>query len=578
MCGQISSTHSGKNVTLAGWVHRRRDHGGIIFIDLRDRSGIMQLVLDPNKLKDAHTLRNEFCIKVTGTIQKRAPEAINEKIPTGHFELPVEELTIFSASKVLPFQLDEATQVDEELRLTYRYLDLRRHVTHDRLKLRSDVVFAIREYLHGQGFYEIETPILSRATPGGAREFLVPSRFNPGTFYGLPQSPQIYKQLLIAGGMERYFQVARCFRDEDLRSNRQPEFTQLDLEMSFVDENDVFKIGEGILATVWKTAFKEELSVPLKRYTYQEAFKRFGSDKPDMRFNLEINDITPLFAGTTLSFLKATLEAGGQVGALCVKGHDFTRSELEHWVNMTIKQYGAKGLLYVRFNDDKTSDSPVSKFLPADFFDQAKKLIPDLTTKDTLFVVAGPYNESWASLGKLRLALGKELKLIDTKKWDMFWVVNFPLFEWSKEGKCWTSAHNPFTSPTADWEGKPFDQVTSRSYDLVINGEETAGGAIRIHDSETQTKIFEILGITRDEANKKFKYLLDAQDFGYPPDAGFAFGIDRLIMLLTGTDSIRDVIAFPKTQSGMCPMMQTPAEVDPQALVDLNIKMLPVKK
>ena len=576
-CGLINETFVDKEIFLAGWVHRRRDHGGIIFIDLRDRTGLMQLVIDPaiseDTAKAAHSIRAEFVISVRGKVIKRSPNMVNEKIATGAYEFRVEELSILSHSKPLPFQLDEADKVDEEIRLKYRYLDLRRPEMHKLIKLRHDMIFEMRQYFNAQEFYEIETPLLSKSTPEGARDFLVPSRTTPGSFYALPQSPQIYKQLLMASGMERYFQIARCFRDEDLRANRQPEFTQLDVEMSYIHENDIQNVMEGLVSRLWKKFKGIDLELPLKRYKFDDVYRRFGSDKPDMRFDLEIKEITPLFKNTELKFLKSVVETGGSVGALCVKNKNFSRTELENWVSTAIKGLGAKGLLYIRFNEDGTADSPVSKFLGADFFAQACEIIPDLTVNDTLFVVAGEYLHSWGTLGKLRVELGKSLNLIDHNKLAMFWVTDFPMFEYDDENKKWTFVHHPFTSPEKGWESMDLGKVKARAYDLVCNGEELGGGSIRIFDSETQSKVFETIGIDRESAQEKFGFLLEAQELGFPPHGGIALGVDRLIMYFGGTPSIRDVIAFPKTQSGACLMMDTPSDVDDKQLKEVHIKV-----
>jgi len=575
-CGEVNKGFEGKEIFLAGWVHGRRDHGGVIFIDLRDRTGLVQLVFNPQvnaqATEQAHALRAEFVISVRGKVIARAPEAVNPKMPTGTLEIKVDHLSIVAIAKPLPFQLEEAEHVDEEIRLRYRYLDLRRPAMHDHIKLRHDVTFAMREYFDRLGFYEIETPMLTKSTPGGARDFLVPSSVNPGTFYALPQSPQIYKQLLMASGMDRYFQIARCFRDEALRANRQPEFTQLDLEMSFIQESDIQDICEGLIAILWKKFLGIELSLPLRRYTFDEVMARFGSDKPDMRFGLEVHDMTKLFADTELKFLKTTVAQGGKIGALCVKEKEFSRSELEHWVNTAIKGLGAKGLLYIRFNADGTSDSPVAKFLPSDFFRQAREVIPDLEPNHTLFLVAGPYLEAWSMLGKLRIELGKQLGLIDTKQWNMFWVTDFPMFEWDAETKHWNAMHHPFTSPQKDWEAMAMGDVRARAYDLVCNGEELGGGSIRIFDATAQAKVFEAIGLSPEVAQQKFGFLINALEYGFPPHGGIALGIDRLIMLFAGTASIRDVIAFPKTQSGACLMMDAPSTVEESQLKELHIK------
>lgn len=575
-CGQINEAHVGKDICLAGWVNRRRDHGGVIFIDLRDRTGLMQLVFNPSNApqatEKAHDVRSEFVMAVKGKVIRRSPEAINEKLATGAFELMVSEVVVFSSCEPLPFQIDDEEKISEELRLKFRYLDLRRKKMHDIIKIRHEMLHDVRNYMHEQGFYEIETPILSKSTPEGARDFLVPCRLQPGTFYALPQSPQIYKQLLIAGGMEKYFQIARCFRDEALRANRQPEFTQLDIEMSFIDETDIQSLCEGIFSRLWKKFLHYDITLPLPRFTFDEVFARFGSDKPDMRFGLEIKDISKIFESTSINFIKSILDAKGKVGSLCVKNKSFGRAELDTITDYVTKELGAKGLIWVRWKEDGTCDSSINKLLPTNFLELVRQVLPDITIADTLLIVVGSYEEAWTVLGQLRLMLGKKLNLIDTNQWNMFWVVDFPMFEWNKDEKKWDARHHPFTSPAGDWENMELADVKARAYDLVCNGEELGGGSIRIHSADVQQKIFNLIGITPEQAKKKFGFLLEAQSFGYPPDGGIAFGIDRLVMMLAGTDSMRDVIAFPKTQSGSCLMMQTPSTVDESQLKELQIK------
>ncbi len=575
-CGKVNESLVDKEVFLTGWVRNRRDHGDLIFVDLYDRTGIVQVVfrqdINDTALKDAHTLRAEFVISIRGIVEHRSEQNINPKMATGAIEVMVRDLTIVNKSRPLPFQLDEAAQVDEELRLQYRYLDLRRKEMLDIFKLRHDVIFAVREYLNTLDFFEVETPLLSKSTAEGAREFLVPSRLSPGMFYALPQSPQIYKQLLMVAGFDKYFQIARCFRDEDLRANRQPEFTQFDLEMAFVQESDIQDTTEGVMNAIWEAVYKKSLDLPLKRYSYDEVFARFGTDQPDMRFDLEIKDITNLFVDTELSFLQSVIKKDGKIGCVVVPEKQFSRSELQQWVDCATKKLGAQGLIYVRFDENGTPDSPVARFLGNDFYKKVSAQIPGITTNDTLFIVAAPYEDAWTVLGKLRLELANALNLIDKTKQSLFWVTDFPMFEWSKEDKRWSAKHHPFTQPQAGWESKDPSLVKARAYDLVFNGQELGGGSIRIHDATMQKKIFEILGFSTDETQKQFGFLLEAQELGYPPHGGLALGIDRLIMILAGTNSIRDVIAFPKTQSGHCPMMDTPAEVEPKKLRDLYIK------
>ena len=575
-CGLVTQEHLGASITLAGWVNKRRDHGGLIFIDLRDRSGLMQIVFNPDFSKEAHKeahhLRSEYVVSITGKVVKRTPETINKDIATGHFELQVEKLTILNKAKVLPFTLEEADNVDEELRLRYRYLDLRRPLMHQRLATRHQVAFTLRETLNDLGFYEIETPILTKNTGEGAREFLVPSRLHPGSFYAMPQSPQLYKQILMAGGMERYFQIARCFRDEDLRADRQPEFTQLDLEMSFVKEDDVLDVAEKMLAAVFKKTLNKELILPLQRLSYDYVFNNFGSDKADLRFDLPIYDISSAFAGTEISFLKSTLEKGGKVGALHVPQHQFTRSELDGWVAKALKN-GAKGLVWMRFQDGKI-DAPIAKFLPENFLQQLKTVIPTLQQGDTIFMVAAPFKEAWIQLGRLRQQFGEELNLINKDAISLFWVVNFPLFEYDEQAKRYISVTHPFTAPQEGWETQDLSQMKSRSYDIIFNGIELGGGSIRIHTPELQEKIFALLGLKKEEMKDQFGFLLEAQELGFPPHGGMAIGLDRFVMLLLGCDSIRDVIAFPKTQRGIDPLMQAPTPVKQEKLKDYWLKIV----
>ncbi|MFH1461933.1 MAG: aspartate--tRNA ligase [bacterium] len=576
-CGLIDEKFLNKEITLVGWVNKRRDHGNLIFIDLRDRTGIMQLVINTENSDEiiniAKDIRAECVLGVKGIVGKRAPEAVNEKMATGHYELSIKELKILSTSKPLPYQLEEAENVDVDLRLKYRYLDLRRKKMFDLLKLRHDVAFLSRQYFNSLGFLEVETPLLSKSTPEGARDFLVPSRLHHGEFYALPQSPQIYKQLLMASGVDKYFQLVKCFRDEDFRANRQPEFTQVDMEMSFVDQEDIIGVVEGLIKIIFEKIYNKSLSFPLPKYSYQDIFQKFGTDKPDLRFALEINDITPLFESTELKFLKSVVEGGGKVGALFVKDKDFSRSELSAWEDFAKTRLGASGLFYIKITNDKKVESSVSKFLPANFISEIQKLIPDTKTSGTIFIVADKFKHAWNVLGSLRVELAKKLDLIKKDEFKFAWVVDFPLFEWDEKTNRWFSVHHPFTAPKGELDVSNLKDLKAKAYDLVCNGEELGGGSIRIHDSKIQSQIFDILGITKKEAQEKFGFLLEAQEFGFPPHGGLALGLDRLIMLLGHTESIRDVIAFPKTQSGICPMMQTPSCVDKEQLDDLGIKI-----
>lgn len=579
--GKVNGDLLGEKINLSGWVARRRDHGGLIFIDLRDRSGLMQLVFNPDFSQEAHDiahlLRSEYVISVSGTVVNRSVQTINEQLPTGKWELQVTQVVILNKAKALPFAIEDAPDIDEELRLRYRYLDLRSSQMRDRLHLRHQVTFAMREFFNSQGFYEIETPSLTKDTPEGAREFLVPSRLHAGSVYALPQSPQLYKQLLMAGGMERYFQIVRCFRDEDLRADRQPEFTQLDLEMSFIDEKDIQGIVENLLQFLWKKIFGLSLKLPIERMTYETAMRAYGSDKPDLRFDLKINDITRLFEKTDLKFLQSVLASGGKIGALHVSNKSFTRSELDGWVAKAL-DIGAKGLLWIRFAQDGTVESPVAKFLPADFLKQAQVVMPQLVAGDTLFLIAGAYEDAWTLLGRLRLLLGKELGLIAQDDWRFVWITEFPLFEYDKEAKRFNAVHHPFTAPVDGWEQQEPHQIKARAYDIVLNGMELGGGSIRIHDPLVQKRVFELLGLDEEQMQQKFGFLLEAQQLGFPPHGGLAIGLDRLIMLMSNAISIRDVIAFPKTQRGYDAMMDAPTAVDPKRWQEYGLMLLPKKK
>jgi aspartyl-tRNA synthetase len=577
-CTDVNDQCLGKEISLNGWVSRRRDHGKLIFIDLRNRTGIMQIVFNPAINEQAralaHNLRAEYVIAVTGTVVNRTPETVNKEIATGAWELQCTSLIILNAAKGLPFSLEEADSVDEELRLKYRYLDLRRPAMHHRFALRHQTIFAIREQLDKESFYEIETPILTKNTPEGAREFLVPSRIHHGSFYALPQSPQLYKQLLMASGMERYFQIARCFRDEDLRADRQPEFTQLDLEMSFIEEADIQGVIERLLHQVLKKVFNIDMKLPLQRITYDYAFSYYGCDKPDLRFELKINDLTTLFKDTQLQFLKPVLAQGGKIGCLQVNDHDFSRSELEGWVEQAQK-LGATGLLWMRIKDDNTIESPVSKFLPADFIKQVSTLIPGCKAGTMLFLVAGQYKQAWEVLGRLRLALAASLNIIPQDELRFCWLTDFPMFEYDEQKKSWNAMHHPFTSPQAGWQQQEIGAIKARAYDIVLNGVEIGGGSIRIHDRVVQKKVFDLLGLNKDQMQQKFGFLLEAQELGFPPHGGIALGLDRLLMLLTKSSSIRDVIAFPKTSRGYDPMMESPTPVPQEQLRDYGLKLLP---
>jgi len=580
-CGLITEQFLGQQVTLAGWVNKRRDHGGLIFVDLRDRAGIMQVVFNSDfnvqAHADAQSLRSEFVILVSGKVVQRDDSLVNHQISTGRFELQVSHLTILNKSKTLPFALDDGDLVDEETRLKYRYLDLRRPETLKKFQLRNEIVFAIRQFFYNEGFIDVETPILTKNTMEGAREFIVPSRVHEHNFYSLPQSPQIYKQLLMAAGFDKYIQIARCFRDEDLRADRQPEFTQLDLEMSFVNEEDIISVIDRFYEFLLKKTMNIDVQIPFKKITYDYAFSNFGSDKPDLRYDLKIQDFSSLFVSTELKFLKTVVETGGHVGGIHVSGKAFSRSELLAWVDKAMK-FGAKGLLWIRFNEDCKHESPVSKFLPDNFFEQVKQSIcPNLQAGDTIFLIAGEYEDAWTLLGRLRCELAQDLQIIPENELNFAWVTDFPMFEYNKDDKRWYSKHHPFTSPQDGWENLEQKDIKARAYDLVLNGVELGGGSIRIHDAAVQKKIFNMIGMSDEDAQNYFEFLLESQEFGYAPEGGIAFGIDRLVMLLTNSKSIREVIAFPKTQRGADPMMKAPSLVEESKIELYGLKFLPKK-
>jgi len=574
-CGLITKTFLNTTITLAGWVQKRRDLGNLIFVDLRDRSGIMQLVFNPDGgpelHKKAHELRSEFVIGVTGKVVNRTQGMANPDMPTGNFELQVENLIIFNTSKTLPFELNRLDDVSEDLKLKYRYLELRNPELQNKFKLRSNVNIAIRDFFNEHGFYEIETPYLTKSTPEGARDFIVPSRIKKGTFYALAQSPQLYKELLMAAGFEKYFQLARCFRDEDLRADRQPEFTQLDIEMSFVNEHDIQELMEKLYVHIWKKVLDKNLETPFERLTYDQAFNLYGSDKPDLRFELKIKECTELFKNSELSFLQSILKKGGKIGALHITGHNFSRKEFD-LLEQQAKEYGAQGLLRIHF-ENKKPVSPVAKFLPDDFFTHAQQLFPDLKDDSTLLMIAGDYSKSWDQLGRLRLYCANKLNLIPKNLFKFAWITDFPMFEWSEEDKRWVAKHHPFTQPQEGWEKQDPAEIKARAYDLVLNGYEIGGGSIRIHKEEMQQKIFEHLGISAQEADEKFGFLLEAQQYGFPPLGGIAFGMDRLIMIMSCGESIREVIAFPKTTSGSDLMMDTPAPVSEKQLDEYGLEL-----
>jgi aspartyl-tRNA synthetase len=578
-CGQARSSLIGQQLKLCGWVRRRRDHGGLIFVDLSDFSGITQIVFKPGNdaFSTAEDLRPEFVIQVEGVLCPRPEGTVNSDMETGEVELEVSQITLFSKAETPPFQIQNQIDVKEDLRLKHRYLDLRRPVMQDRLRLRHQVYKSTREYLDAQGFCEVETPILSKPTPEGARDFLVPSRINQGQFYALPQSPQLFKQVLMCSSLDRYYQIVRCFRDEDLRANRQPEFTQIDIEMSFVDENAVQKMTEELIANIWKGAGGIELQLPLPRMSYDEAMERFGVDAPDMRFEMELSSVGDIFADSEFKVFRDVVSSGGLVKGMCIKGgSDFSRKDFDGFTDF-VSTYGAKGLAWIK-NEDGQPKSPIAKFLTEE---QWKLLCERLICEpeDVIVFVADSKDVVNASLGALRVHIAKRLDLIDPDALSFLWVEKFPLLEHDPIEGRFVAVHHPFTSPIVDDEGLASDPSTlkARAYDIVLNGQEIGGGSIRIHDAQLQEKVFSLLGISHEEAREKFGFLLDALTYGAPPHGGIALGLDRIVMLLTKTDSIRDVIAFPKTQRGQDTMVGAPSKATVEQLMELGLRLSEAK-
>ena len=576
--GLVNTEHIGQEVVLMGWAHRRRDHGGVIFVDLRDREGIVQIVFNPEVSpvahQEAHRIRNEYVLAVKGKVARRPLGMENPDLKSGEVEVMVEELEILNEAKTPPFPLNEWTELSEAVRLKYRYLDLRRAEMQRNLFLRSKVAAAVREYLGKEGFIEVETPFLTKSTPEGARDYLVPSRINKGMFYALPQSPQLFKQLLMIAGFDRYYQIVRCFRDEDLRADRQPEFTQIDAEMSFVDEDEVMGVMEGLIAHVFTTCLDYKLSLPFPRISYQEALSRFGRDNPDMRFSLELIDLTDILRDSEFRLFREPLAQGGVVKAIKVDdARDLSRKDMEEMKDVVIP-YGAKGLAWARVSTEGWT-SPIYKFLRPEEVERINERVA-AREGNVLFFLADTPAVVHAALGNLRLHLAKRLNR-KREDFSFVWVTDFPLFEYSETEKRFVATHHPFTSPHP--EDIPYileepSRVRARAYDLVLNGTEIGGGSIRIHQKDVQALIFKALGIGEDEAREKFGFLLEALEYGAPPHGGIAFGLDRLVAIMAGAESIREVIAFPKTQKATCLLTDAPSAVSKEQLLELSLKIL----
>jgi aspartyl-tRNA synthetase len=562
-----------------GWVHRRRDHGGVIFVDLRDRTGLAQVVFNPEVNPEihgeAHRIRSEYVLAVKGTVRARPPDMENPSMKTGGVEVIVDELEILNESKTPPFVLDTDMEISENLRLKYRYLDLRRQTIQQNLILRSRAAAETRSYLQKNGFIEIETPFLTKSTPEGARDYLVPSRVNSGMFFALPQSPQIFKQLLMVSGFDKYYQIVKCFRDEDLRADRQPEFTQIDIEMSFVSEDDIIRINEGLMAHIFQTVLGKEIQLPLPQITYNQAIERYGKDNPDTRFTLELRDLTDILRNSGFRVFSEVIGSGGVIKAIKVEGGKrLSRKDLDD-LNNYVMTYGAKGLSWARVKE-KDWTSPIFKFLsPTEITEINKKMEAD--EGDVIFIVADSPSIVHDTLGNLRIHLAEKLNLIDPSVFAFTWITEFPMFDYSDREKRYIATHHPFTSPMEEdvalLETDPAN-VRARAYDLVLNGSEIGGGSIRIHKQDVQAQVFKALGLTDEEARTKFGFLLDALEYGTPPHGGIAFGFDRIIMLMAGTESIRDVIAFPKTQRATCLLTDAPSAVSIEQLMELSLKIV----
>ncbi|MBN2180022.1 MAG: aspartate--tRNA ligase [Deltaproteobacteria bacterium] len=575
-CGDLTTSQIGEEVILMGWSHRRRDLGNLIFVDLRDREGMVQIVfnpeVNPELHKEAHRIRNEFVLAVKGKVQPRPDDMVNTSLKTGAIEVAVDEMEILNESKTPPFHIDDEAEVSSNLLLTYRYLDLRRKNLLNNMMLRSRVAIETRNYLQKEGFIEVETPFLTKSTPEGARDYLVPSRLNPGMFYALPQSPQLFKQLLMVSGFDKYFQIVKCFRDEDLRADRQPEFTQIDMEMSFITENDIISTVEGMMAHIFEAGMGTPLVTPFLRLTYDEAIARYGKDNPDTRFDLELRDVTEVIGTSEFRVFQETIGSGGIVKAIRVQdGKRLSRKDLDGLGDF-VGTYGAKGILWARVNEDGWT-SPIAKFLSAQEIEGINETMA-AKEGDTILFVAGSPGIVNDSLGNLRGFLAKKLDLIKEHSFEFTWITEFPMFEYSETEERFMANHHPFTAPLP--EDIPVLQtdpgsVRARAYDLVLNGSEIGGGSIRIHKSDIQSKVFEVLGLGEEERRTKFGFLLDALEYGTPPHGGIAFGLDRIIMIMTGAESIRDVIAFPKTQKASCLLTGAPSSIDLDQLAELSL-------
>ena len=580
MCGDITNALIGKELTVMGWVQRRRDLGKLIFIALRDRTGIIQVTVDgnsapPELFEKAESIRSEYVLALRGVLAARTPENINKSMKTGDVELMVKELKILSESETPPFPIEDGIGVKDDLRLKYRYLDLRRPSLYSNIKLRHEVTQNVREYLNSHGFLEIETPILTKSTPEGARDYLVPSRVHQGLFYALPQSPQLFKQILMVSGMDRYYQIAKCFRDEDLRADRQPEFTQIDMELSFVDTEDIITINEGLIKTMFEKATGKTVNIPFERMTYREAMERFGSDKPDIRFAIELKDITRVVRGSDFAVFRNAVEGGGSVRGINAVGcGGFPRKQIDSLVELA-KTYGAKGLAWIAITEKGEVKSQISKFFTQY---EMEEIITALEGNpgDLLLICADSNKVVFDSLGALRLEIAKRMNLADSNEYKFLWVTEFPLLEWSEEENRYVAVHHPFTSPMDEdipLLDKAPEKARAKAYDIVLNGVELGGGSIRIHRADVQKKMFGLLGFSEETAEERFGYLLEAFKYGVPPHGGLAFGLDRVVMLMSGAGSIRDVIAFPKVKDASCPMTDAPNIVDEIQLKELGIEI-----